>query len=521
MKNRVSSSRKFYAIVLTLTIILSSVGISSYFLIYSPHYEAERTRLLMLTTDLAPVDLDPAWALDVDSYTIILNVFDRLVQYKEGSIEIEPSLAMSWDTPDAKTYIFTLKEGVYFHDSTPFNATSVKFSIDRAIEMGTYIGQFIENVEVMDTYKVKITLYEDFAPFLQVLASPAASIVSQDAVEILGDELFNSNPVGTGPFKYDSWDSENGLVLTANQEYFEGPPKIENLDFKAALESSERISLLLKGDYDAVLGSTGLQLKDIEGLEENPDIQVSKVSGLGVEFLGFNMLKEPLNDISVREAISYAIDYDAIINDVMAGVATRNGGPIPPSIFGYTDLPLTQRDTNKAKQLLSEAGYPDGFSVTLTYNIDNLDRRRTAEVIRDSLGDVGITVRLQGLDWDSALDEYLSMEYEMCLNIWLPDYLDADSYLTPQFHSSSLAPNGANIFGLSDPAIDELIDQARSTSFIEARKLAYKDAQQLIVEKIPAVFLYVPDIYNLVRYDIGNWIQSPTGYFYAQNLYRK
>lgn len=521
MKNRVDSSRKFYAVVLTLTIILSFVGISSYFLIYSPHYEAERTRLLTLTTDLAPVDLDPAWALDVDSYTIILNVFDRLVQYKEGSIEIEPSLATSWEIPDPKTYIFTLKEGVYFHDSTPFNATSVKFSIDRAIEMGTYIGQFIENVEVMDTYKVKITLYEDFAPFLQVLASPAASIVSQDAVETLGDELFNSNPVGTGPFKYDSWDSENGLVLTANQEYFKGAPKIERLNFKLSLESSERIALLLNGDYDAVLGSTGLQLNDIEALEENPDIQVSKVSGLGVEFLGFNMLKEPLNDIRVRDAISYAIDYDAIINDVMAGVATRNGGPIPPSIFGYADLPLTQRDTNKAKQLLSEAGYPDGFSVTLTYNIDNLDRRRTAEVIRDSLGDVGINVRLQGLDWDSALDEYLSMEYEMCLNIWLPDYLDADSYLTPQFHSSSLAPYGANIFGLSDPTIDELIDQARSTSSLEARKSAYKEAQQLIVEKIPAVFLYVPDIYNLVRYDIGNWIQSPTGYFYAQDLYRR
>jgi glutathione transport system substrate-binding protein len=109
----------------------------------------------------------------------------------------------------------------------------------------------------------------------------------------------------------------------------------------------------------------------------------------------------------------------------------------------------------------------------------------------------------------------------MCLNIWLPDYLDADSYLTPQFHSSSLAPNGANIFGLSDPTIDELIDQARSTSSIEARQSAYKEAQQLIVEKIPAVFLYVPDIYNLVRYDIGNWIQSPTGYFYAQDLYRR
>ena len=228
-----------------------------------------------------------------------------------------------------------------------------------------------------------------------------------------------------------------------------------------------------------------------------------------------------LNDIQVREAIEYAIDYDAIINDVMAGVATRNGGPIPPTIFGYTDLPLKQRDVNKAEELLAEAGFPDGFSITLTYNIDNLDRRKTAEVIRDSLADVGINVRLQGLDWDSALDEYLSMEYDMCLNIWLPDYLDADSYLTPQFHTSSLAPDGANIFGFSDSSVDDLLDQARSTSSNEARQSAYQQVQQKIVNQIPAVFLYVPDIYNLVRYDIGNWIQSPTGYFYAQNLYRR
>ena len=105
--------------------------------------------------------------------------------------------------------------------------------------------------------------------------------------------------------------------------------------------------------------------------------------------------------------------------------------------------------------------------------------------------------------------------------LWLPDYLDADSYLTPQFHTSSLAPDGANIFGLSDSRIHELLDQARSTSSQETRQSAYQEAQQLIVDQIPAVFLYVPDIYGLVRFNVGNWIQSPTGYFYAQNLYRR
>lgn len=519
MKNKVSKSRRFSIALIIIVVAVASIGVVSYYAIYSPYLETERTSLLTFTTDLAPVDLDPAWALDVDSYNIALNVFDRLVQYKEGSTEIEPNLATSWENPDSKTYIFTLREDVQFHDSTPLNASSVKFSLERALEMGGYIFSIIENIEILDTYKLKISLYEDFTPFIQILAHPAASIVSQNAVEEFGDEYFNTNPVGSGPFKFESWTKE--LVLVANEQYFKGAPKFKKLVFKPVLESTQRVSMLLKGEYDAVLGSTGLLLEDIQELKENPDIQVSKVAGLGVEFLGFNMQKEPLSDIRVREAIAYAIDYEAIINDVMAGVAKRNYGPIPPSIFGHADLPLIQRDVSKAKQLLTDAGYPEGFEITLTYNTDNLDRRKTAEIIEDSLYEVGINVRRQGLDWDSALEEYLSMEYEMCLNIWLPDYLDADSYLSPQFHTLSLAPDGANIFGLSNSEIDELIDQAKSLSSPEARLNLYREAQEKIVNHFPAVFIYVPDIYNLVRFDVGNWIQSPTGYFYAQNLYRR
>jgi peptide/nickel transport system substrate-binding protein len=520
LSGKVGKSSKFSASILVIILLFSS-GISAYFLVYTPYYNNERARLVTLTTDLAPVDLDPAWAVDSDSYTIVLNIFDRLIQYKEGSIEIEPSLATSWETLDSRNYVFNLREGVYFHDSTPFNATSVKFSLDRAISMGAYIGAIIENVEVLDTYKVKITLYEDFVPFLQVLASPPASIVSQSAVESKGDKLFNVEPVGTGPFKFDSWEPGKQLILTANKQYFQEAPKYERLVFQTVLESSQRISLLLNGEYDAVLGSTGLQHKDIATLEENPDIQVSKVAGLGVEYLGFNMQKAPLNDSRVREAIACAIDYDAIIDDVMDGVAKRNGGPIPPSMFGYANLPLKQRDTNKSLQLLADAGYPDGFTVTLTFNIDNVDRRKTAEVIKASLQDINIHVRLKGLDWDSALEDYLSMQYDICLNNWLPDYLDADSYLTPQFHTSSLAPDGANIFGFSDSRVDDLLDQARTASSADSRQSAYQEAQQRIVQQNPAVYLYVPDNYNLVRYDVGNWIQSPTGYFHAYGLYRR
>ena len=519
MKKKLDKSRKLTAALLIIIISLASIGAVLYFTVYTPYFDAERTRLLTFTTDLAPVDLDPAWALDTDSYNIALNVFDRLVQYKEGTTEIEPNIATSWETPDPRTYIFTLRDDVMFHDGTQLNATSVKFSLERALDMGSYIFSIIENIEILDTYKLKITLYDEFTPFIQILAHPAASIVSQTAVEKMGDEEFDYNPVGSGPFKFESWDDE--LVLVSNEDYFKGPPNFKKLVFNPVLESSQRLTLLNNGEYDAVLGSTGLQLSDIETFEDDPDIQVTKEPGLFVEYLGFNLQNEILSDIRVREAISYAIDYDTIINDVLAGVAKRNYGPIPPGILGHVDLPLIQRDANKARQLLSDAGYPQGFEITLTYNIDNLDRRQTAEVIRDSLEDIGINVRLQGLDWDSALDAYLSLEYQMCLNTWQPDYLDPDSFLSPQFHTLSLAPDGANIFAFSDTEVDNLIDQAAITLSPEVRQNLYQQAQEEIVNQIPAVFLYVPELYNLVRFDIGNWIQSPTGYFYAENLYRR
>ena len=528
MKNKVDNTRKLSAALIAVMITLASTGIWSYFALYTPYYDKERTRLLTFTTDLIPNDLDPALVADTDSYTIVLNVFDRLVEYKKGSTEIEPSLATSWEMPDSVTYIFNLKEGVFFHDSTPFNASSVKFSLDRVTELEgppSYLFAVINSTEVLDEYRVKITLNENFSPFLQILAHPAASIVSQTAAEKMGTGTnpsvgFDINPVGTGPFKFDHWVSGKELVLTANEEYFKGAPKFKTLVFKVLLESSEREKELLAGNLDAVFGTIGVPVQDLPALDRNPDVRVSKGVGSGVEFLGFNLQKQPLNDTRVREAIACAIDYDAIIKDVMGGVAERIAGPVPPSIFGYADLPMTQRDVAKAKQLLVDAGYPDGFAITLTYNIDNIARRQAGEVIRDSLADVGINVRLEGLDWESALDEYFSMRYEMCLNIWLPDYFDADGYLTPLFHSYSIE-NGFNIFGFSDPKVDELTDQARSATSPDVRLKAYQEAQEIIVSQVPAVFLYVPDIYDVMRYDVANWVQSPTGFFYAHDLYRR
>jgi peptide/nickel transport system substrate-binding protein len=521
-RRREKSNRNLIIAIAAIVIVLAAAGGWYYTQVYVPQFREERERLLTLITEAAPADLDPALAIDTDSYMIISNVFDGLTKYTRGTTEIEPNLATSWDSPDSMTYIFNLREGVTFHDGTPFNAESVKYSFDRVQEMfgpPSYLFDVINKTEVLDTYTVQVILNYDFAPFPSIMANPVASIVSPTAAEELGDN-FNENPVGTGPYMFESWDLGNDLTLVSNEDYYAGPPQIETVIFKSILEATARKTAIEQGELDVVVSGRILPA-DLPDLQTNPDIEIYEGVGSAIEYLGFNTLVTPLNDSRVREAIAYAIDYEAIIEDAVGGFAERVAGPIPPSILGYKDMPLIERDLAKAQQLLDDAGYSDGFDLTLTYNIDSIERREVAEIIRNSLDEVGITISIKGLDWESALDEYLDMGHEIMLNTWFPDYFDPDSYLFPQFHSWSAAPGGANIFGLENFEIDTLIDEALIETDQDERVSIYGEAQELIVEELPCLFLYVPIEFEVIRFNVENWVYSPSQIFEFNEIFKE
>jgi peptide/nickel transport system substrate-binding protein len=508
--------------IATIVVVIAVAGGWYYTQVYVPQFREERARLLTLITEAAPSDLDPALAIDADSFMIISNVFDGLTKYKRGTTEVEPNLALSWDSPDSMTYIFTLREDVTFHDGAPFNAESVKFSFDRVQEMfgaPSYLFDVVNKTEVIDTYTVQVILNYDFAPFPSIMANPVASIVSPTAAEELGDD-FNENPVGTGPYMFDSWDLGNVLTLVSNEDYYAGAPQIETIIFNSILEATARKTAMEEGELDVVV-SGRLLPTDLPDLQTNPDIEIFEGPGVSVEYLGFNTFVPPLNDSRVREAIAYAIDYEAIIEDAMGGFAERVSGPIPPSILGYNELPLIERDLARAQQLLDDAGYSDGFDLTLTYNIDSIERREVAEIIRNSLDEVGVTVSIKGLDWESAIDEYLDMGHEIMLNNWFPDYFDPDSYLFPQFHSWSAAPWGANVFGLESIEIDTLIDEGLMETVQDERVRIYGEAQELIVEELPCLFLYVPIEFEVIRFNVENWVYSPSQIFEFNEIFKE
>jgi peptide/nickel transport system substrate-binding protein len=521
-RRREKSNRNLIIAIAAIVVVIAVAGGWYYTSVYIPQFREEKARLLTLITEAAPADLDPALALDYDSYMIISNVFDGLTKYKRGTTEVEPNLATSWDSEDSIVFTFDLREDVTFHDGTHFNAESVKFTFDRVTELFgplSYLFDVINKTEVADSYSVRVTLNYEFAPFPSILASPIASIVSPASVAEYGDD-FNENPVGTGPFMFDSWSLGNELTLVSNENYFGGEPQIETIIFKSILEATARKTAIEQGEVDVVVSGRILPA-DLPDLIANPDIEIHEGVGSSVEYMGFNTLIPPLNDSRVREAIAYAIDYDVIINDALVGYAERVGGPLPPSILGYKELPLIERDVARAEQLLDDAGYSDGFDLTLTYNIDSIERREVAEIIRNSLDDVGISVSIKGLDWESAIDEYLEMGHEIMLNNWFPEYYDPDSFMFPQFHSWSAAPWGANIFGLENPEIDALIDEGLIETDPDERIRIYGEAQELIVEEMPCLFLYVPIEFEVIRFNVENWVYSPSQIFEFDEIFKE
>ena len=516
-----SNQNTMIAIAAVVVIILAGGGYY-YFGIYVPQYQEQRAQLLTLNIEGAPADLDPAHAVDSDSYMIVSNVYDQLTNYKRGTTEIEPSLATSWDTPDTMTFIFHLQEGIKFHDGTPLNADAVKYSFDRVYDIQgapAYLFDVINSTEVIDEYTVQVNLNYDFAPFPSIMANPVASIVSPTAAEEYGDE-FNENPVGSGPYIFEEWNPGSELVLVANEDYWGTNPQMERVVFKTILEATARKTALEQGEVD-IVGSRHILTEDLPDMENNPDLKVYKGEGVSIQYLGFNGLYPPLNDSRVRRAIAYAIDYNAIINDAMGGAAERISGPIAPSILGYKELPLIERDLTMARSLLAEAGYGDGFTISLTHDIGSLENRLVAEIIRNNLDEIDINVRIVGLDWESAIDSYLAMEHELMLNNWFPDYFDPDSYLYPQFHSWSSAPWGANVFGLNQTDIDYLIDDALLTTNQAERIQLYGEAQERIVEEMPCLFLYVPQEFETVVFNVKNWVFNPYQLIELELLYKE
>ena len=482
----------------------------------------QRESVLIVGTTFDPQTLDPALAYDIASAMVIQNIFDTLVTYKPGTTELQGELAERWESNEnATVWTFYLRKGVKFHDGTELTAEDVKYSIERAKELQgppAFLIDVIDRVEVVDDYTVRFILKYPFSPFPSLMAFMLTAPVSPEAAESLGED-FAEKPVGTGPFKLESWVKGQEVVLVANEDYWRGKPKIDKIIIRIFKDPSSLRIALENGEVDMAFG---IQPSDIPALLENPDIKSLSIEGLVIEWLGMNLRKEPFNNPLFRKAVNYAINYDYILENILKGTATRLYGPLPPGIWGYDpniESYAYKYDPDKARELLAQAGYPNGEGLPkielLISTEERPERGEVAAVIQDNLRQIGIEVEIVNLDWSTFLDRLFAKDFDMYMVDWFPDYVDPDDWFYPLFSTEGLGLDGYN-----NSKVDELTRKARTITDIEERTRIYRELQRIIVEDAPWAFLYVPKLYVFMQKNVEGFVLYPAYFIDFYPVYK-
>ncbi|MDI6823650.1 MAG: ABC transporter substrate-binding protein [Bacillota bacterium] len=461
----------------------------------TPAEQAKPTRFTY-ATGVEPESLDPANALNVGSTQVIMQVYEGLV-CRDENLKVYPRLATSWDiSPDKKVYTFHLREGVKFHDGTPFDAEAVKANLDRHLNLDkpTKNRQYyamVESIVVKDHKTVEIRLKQPYGSFLELLAQPHAFIVSPQAIAELGEDLAR-RAVGTGPFVLKEWVPGSEVIMEANREYWGGKPEIDELVFKPVNEDGARVMMLESGQADMI---TYVPPAEIETLRQK-GFKVVLTPTTRQRFVSINCLDPILKDKRVRQALNYAVNKKAIVDLIWQGTAEVSDSPIPPRVWGHFAVGAYEYNPDKAKQLLAEAGYPNGFAVNFWYIKRGPGAKEIMEAIQADLRKVGVNAKIQeyepGIWVSGVLNKGPEDAQKMGRQLLMLGSSGAEvRELLWQFHhSSNWSPGGMNRAFLKNAQIDELTDKLMvATEEGEALALA-EQAQKLVMDEAPWIFLY-------------------------------
>ncbi|WP_250230004.1 ABC transporter substrate-binding protein [Anaeropeptidivorans aminofermentans] len=462
---------------------------------------------LVIATGAEPKSLDAHGANDGDSTRFKHLIYDTLLRQDENQAVI-PGLVESWEIVDETSINLKLREGVKFHNGNDFNADDVMYTLKRAFdsEFGNWMVWAIdfENSKAVDVYNIELKLTEPCGAQLTQLAF--LYVVDKETVEEMGADAFAENPVGTGPFMFKEWYRGDRVEYTTYKDYWGTVPSFDNLTMRIISESSSRTIEIESGGVDV---SLQVAASDISLLEDNDDVKLLRTAGFGNNFIGFNCAAEPFNNVKVRQAFSYAVDKYSIVEAVYSGMGSVADGPISPAIWGYNpNLKQYEQDSEKAKALLAEAGYPDGIKVTLTTS-DKAVHVDIAEMLQNQLSKAGIEVEVITLENATYLDRIINGEIQMYVLGWTTNTGDADYGLYETFHTGM--PSWSNTARYENTEVDELLEIGRKNPDQAARQEAYNKAQEIIVEEAPWIFLYNSEEVAAVRSNIDGLVSPPSG----------
>lgn len=457
--------------------------------------------------------LDPRHATDVSSSQITTLIYTPLVTW-DGELNIVLEAAAKLENPDNRTYVFTLKEGILFHDGTEMTSEDVKYTYDtlRDPDFGARnIGFYrpIVDIETPDRYTVIFHLEEDNAPFIYYMN---VGIVPKHYVQEYGDDYIASNPIGAGPFSFIEWVPGEYILMEAFDDYFEGRPTIDRVRVRTIPDTITKTVELQTGGVHIIdeIDSIHVGL-----LERDPSVEVMRVLPTGFDYFGMHNQMAPFDDVRVRQAIAYAIPREDIINHIWYGTASEAYSPIIP--HSWANEPQVHRfdyNIEQAKELLVEAGYGDGFEVVLDIS-DNPLRRQISEIMQQELAKLNIDVTLREREWGAFYNDVLEGNVKFFILGWRAQ-TDPDRGLYRQFHSSNWVPHGANRQAYKNERVDELLDLARAITDVEKRKELYSEAQKIIVEEASYAFIAYPETIAGKLPELQGI--SYCGYFYFRDL---
>jgi peptide/nickel transport system substrate-binding protein/oligopeptide transport system substrate-binding protein len=462
-----------------------------------------------------PRSLDPALSTDVPTGRAVGYLFDGLVRFTPDA-KVVPALARAWDvSPDGIVYTFHLRQGVRFHDGTPFVARQVARSWQRALDPATRGGRGaplfpikgakefaagsatrIDGVAAPNDSTVVVTLAEPLSIFLKLLAMPVAAIVPDSTPKDFGE-----HPVGTGPWRLVEWKHDDYLLFARNASYFDGPPSADSLRARIIPDASTAVAEFESGNVDVLV----VPEAESRQWRASPERSARLRSGpsLRLWYVAINTRRGPLADRRVRQALNHAVDAQAILTQLLGDRGRLAAGVVPPVLDGgdSTRAPY-KHDVAHAKDLLAQAGFPNGIDVHLWHSQDQTFAR-VAQAIQSYLAEAGIRVTLVQRDAPSAREASRKGETDLIIKDWWADYPDAENFLYPLLFSGN-AGVGGNVSFYASPAFDRLITLARKESRDSTRVRLYRQADSIAMADAPMIFLFVSE----ELYAVQPWIDG-------------
>lgn len=469
---------------------------------------------LVMIIESSPTNLDPRVGIDAQSERIDNLIFDDLLS-RGNDLNVAPGLAERWDVPDPVTFIFHIHPGAKFHDGRPLTSKDVKWTFDSLLQgkihsVKAAVYKYVDHIEAPDDTTVVFHMKEADATLLWNLSDGAMGIVPYGS----GDEI-TLHPIGSGPFKFVSAETDREVVLERNDEYWGDKAKVARVRFAVVPDETTEALELRKGSGDITINSF-LTPDTIFTLEREPNLTVMKGPGTRLAYLGFNLRDPILKDVRVRQAIAYALDRRPMIEYLWRGQAEPANSVLPTQSWAYNpDVRVYEHDPERAKQLLDDAGYQPvngvRFHIAMKTSTDANTRLMVA-VMQQQLRQVGIALDIRSFEFATFFSDVQRGAFQMYGLRWIGGNEDPDIF-EYAFHSSKFPPNGANRGFYSNPRVDALIDQARREMDLKVRKTLYAEVQDILAQDLPYITLFYLDNVLVHTNRVKNLELNPAGNF--------